>query len=250
MTDIPAYDAFAPFYDAVNGEPVERIRQILALITHYRPDATSVLELGCGTGAVLAGLGSGFRLAGIDQSAGMLAVAERRLPGASLHLGDITNFALAETFDVVICVFDTLNHVITLDGWRAVFARAAQHLVDGGLLVFDCNTVGRLEELGSMAPWVHDFDGHTLIMSVNFDQPPLAFFDLRIFESLGGGTFREHQEVIVEQAVELLTVRELLDSDFELLELCDDDGQRATDASARAIVSARRRPRSKVVEQP
>ena len=78
-----SYAEFAPFYDAINGEPFDRIRQILGFIESYNPEAQSVLELGCGTGAILAGLGSGFSLTGIDLSSEMLAYARRRCPEAT-----------------------------------------------------------------------------------------------------------------------------------------------------------------------
>ena len=71
---MPEYAAFARFYDALNDEPEPTSRKMLRYIDRYAPDATSVLELGCGTGAVLAGLGSGFSLSGIDQSPEMLAM--------------------------------------------------------------------------------------------------------------------------------------------------------------------------------
>lgn len=234
------YDSFAQFYDAVNGEPEELVAQLLEVLARYAPDARSLLELGCGTGAVLAGLGSGLTRTGIDVSERMLAHARRRCPDASLVVADITSFDLHETFDVVICVFDTLNHVTTVDGWAAVFANAAAHLNDGGLLVFDLNTVGRLRDLGDMAPWVYDFDGHTLVMDVDFSADPLATWDIRIFERLRDTTFRLHHESIVELAVGLEKVRELLSTSFDVLEESDTQGSRPTDDSVRALFVARR----------
>jgi SAM-dependent methyltransferase len=76
------YDAFASFYDAVNGEPDELINRILSYLRSFAPDAQSVLELGCGTGAVLAELGSGLALTGVDRSLPMLDYARRRVPDA------------------------------------------------------------------------------------------------------------------------------------------------------------------------
>src|ERR1700731_4161181 len=145
------YDSFARFYDAVNGEPEDRISEILHHIALRRPDASSVLELGCGTGAVLAGLGSGFDVTGIDLSSEMVSFARRRLPDARFVHGDITSFDLGVTFDVVVCVFDTLNHITTWDGWTSVFKNAGRHLKPGGLFIFDLNTLGHLRELGEMA---------------------------------------------------------------------------------------------------
>ena len=236
------YDTFARFYDAVNGEPEERIAHVLDALARFAPAAASVLELGCGTGAVLAGLGSGLELVGVDLSESMLEYARRRCPDARLLRADITTLDLGERFDAVVCVYDTLNHVTTLEGWRSVIRVASAHLVPGGLLVLDVNTLGRLRDLGEQAPWVHDFDGHTLVMSVDFTDEPLAAWDIRIFEDLGAETYRHHREVITELGVALDVLVEMLEDDFELLDLRDPDGRVATDDSTRALLSARRRP--------
>ena len=237
------YDRFAAFYDAVNGEPEERITQILSYIEEFRPDASSVLELGCGTGAVLAGLGSGFTLTGIDLSPEMLAYAQRRCRGARLVLADITSFSLEDTYDVVICVYDTLNHVTTFEGWMDVFARVAAHLSPGGLFIFDLNTLGRCRDLGDAAPWVYDFDGHTLVMSVDFEREPLSRWDIRIFERRHDNSYDLHHESILELAVPLDDVREALRTDFTLVVDSDTHGGRATDGSARALFVASLTPR-------
>ena len=237
------YDSFAAFYDTVNGEPTELIATLLGAFDRYRPDARDVLELGCGTGAVLAGLGSGYSLTGIDLSSRMLERAQRRCPEARLLEADITRFELDETFDAVICVFDTLNHVTSLEGWEMVVSKVAQHLRDGGLFLFDLNTVGRLRDLGDMAPWVYDFDGHTLVMDVNFSREPLAVWDIRIFEHRSDDTYVLHRDTIAELGVDLETVRQMLSAHFEILEVFDEEGSPASDDSVRAIVVARRRPR-------
>jgi len=234
------YDVFAHFYDAVNGEPEELISRILDYTRRYAPLAESVLELGCGTGAVLAGLGSGLELTGVDRSATMLDYARRRLPAARLVHGDITTLDLERRFDVVVCVFDTLNHVTTAEGWRRVMATAASHLAPGGIFIFDLNTVGRLRELSDNAAWVYDFDGHTLIMDVDFRNEPLAEWDIRIFENRGD-SFRLHHEVIVELGLALEEVRELLATHFDILDQSDPLGARATDHSERAYFCLRRR---------
>jgi SAM-dependent methyltransferase len=232
------YDSFARFYDAVNGEPEDRVSQILELIERYQPDTQSVLELGCGTGAILAGLGSGFSLTGIDLSAEMLTFARRRCPAARLIQGDITSFSLSEKFDVVVCVHDTLNHVTTLEGWTSVFANVADHLYDGGLFIFDINTLGRLRDLADMAAWVFDFDGHTLIMDVDFDAEPIATWNIRIFERRHDDSFELHHESILELGVSLDKVRDALVPYFNIVVESDTHGSPANDESARALIAA------------
>lgn len=238
-----AYREFARFYDDVNGDPVETSLTILGHIEHYRPQANSVLELGCGTGAVLAGLGSGLTLTGVDLSPEMLEIAARRCPGADLHLDDMTTFSLPRQFDVVLCVLDTLNHVPTFDGWISMFERVSTHLVDGGIFVFDVNTLGRFRQLADMAPWVHDFDGHTLIMNVVFDDGVHAEWDIRVFEHRPDKSYVPHHELIVELGVTLKRVRDALADDFELLDERDLAGAAPTDESDRAYFVYQRRVR-------
>ena len=234
------YDTFARFYDGVNGEPEDRISQILSYVEQFRPGAQSVLELGCGTGAILAGLGSGLSLTGIDRSRDMLDIARRRCPWARLVEGDITSFELGEQYDVAVCVYDTLNHVTDFTLWPTVFANVAAHLKDGGLFIFDLNPLGRLRDLGDMAPWVYDFDGHTLVMDVDFSEEPLASWHIRVFEHLGDDRFCLHEETIVELGVELDRVRDALAPHLTLVAESDTQGSLPTDQSTRALFVAQR----------
>src|SRR5690242_11948641 len=111
MAGVPAYEDFAKFYDQIMGDRSALIERVRGYVRSYLPDAGSLLELGCGTGAVLGGLADGLQVTGIDLSPEMLATAKAHLTGAHLVRADITEFSLGTTFDVVICVFDTLNHL-------------------------------------------------------------------------------------------------------------------------------------------
>ncbi len=99
--DVAAYAEFAKFYDQVMGDRSPLIERVRGYIRRYLPAAGSLLELGCGTGAILAGLAPGLRVTGIDRSPEMLAAAARNAAGASLVEADITTFSLGTRFDVV-----------------------------------------------------------------------------------------------------------------------------------------------------
>ena len=234
------YQQFAQFYDALMGDGSSRSARILEAIDRFDVGATSLLELGCGTGSVLEGLVLIPRLVGLDASAEMLSAATAKVPSAEFLLGDMTDFDLGTTFDVVACVYDTVNHLVNYEAWESLFQGVARHLKPGDLFIFDLNTIGRLHQLVTSPPWVHDFDGNTLIMDVRSDGDELTLWDIRVFASAGDGTFTLHQENIRELGVALETVRTTLATDFDLLHEEDDSGNPPTDESSRAYFVYRR----------
>ena len=239
---VPAYAHFARFYDQIMGDRSPLIERVRGYLRRYQPDAGSLLELGCGTGAVLAGLAGGLRVTGVDASPEMLAAAAaRHIPGVRLVAADISRFSLGTRFDVVICVFDTLNHLPTFDAWAAMFGQVDAHLAEGGLFVFDVNTVGRLSRLAAAPAYVEDFGPHTLIMDVTAGEDGVYPWDVRIFERVEGAEFRLHHERIGELGVPLARVHEALAPRFELLEATDLGGRPANDESDRAYLVYRHR---------
>lgn len=107
----------------------------------------SVLELGCGTGEIVAALaGAGHRVLGVDVSRPMLDAAAARIetlpPEARervrLQTGDMTDLDLGERFDVVLLTNDVVNHALERDALVAAFRTAERHLdPNGGTVWFD-----------------------------------------------------------------------------------------------------------------
>ena len=244
-----AYAEYARFYDQANGDRTADIERIRSFIRRYRPGAASVLELGCGTGAVLAGLATDLAVTGIDRSPEMLAMAARAVPAARLVRADITAFDLGARFDVAICVFDTLNHLTTLADWNALFGRVREHLAGNGLFVFDVNTTGRLRRLGQSPSFAADIGEHTLLMDVRPALRPssgddgrggeLSIWTVRVFERVGPDLYQLHREDIPELAVPLAVVRHgLAGHGFDVLEMTGLDGEPGTDESSRVFIAA------------
>jgi SAM-dependent methyltransferase len=240
-----AYERFAAFYDVVMDDPGPRAARVNAVIDRYRPDAAALLELACGTGSILARLTTGAQLTGLDRSPEMLAVAAAKVPGAQLVEGDMSSFDLGRRFDVIVCVFDSVNHLLEVGSWASLFACVHAHLAADGLFVFDVNTVGELHRLGDEPPWVYDFDGGAAIIDVSFALDPdglgVTDWDIRIFERVTDTCYQLHHEQIGELALPLERVRGLLAGWFELLEEVDEDGLPATDSSIKAYYSLRRK---------
>jgi SAM-dependent methyltransferase len=235
---LAGYERFAPFYDEVMDDPAPRAARVVDAIERFRPGAMSLLELGCGTGAMLERLTAVPALVGLDRSSEMLRIARAKVPGAAFLQGDLSSFAFGRRFDVVICVFDTLNHVLAFERWLSAFDAVASHLVDGGLFVFDVNTIGELRRLDEEPPGVYDFDRGVAIIDVAFagvgGDCGMSQWDVRIFEDVGNGRYRLHHERIGELGVDIARVRSAVEARFDLLEIIDERGGPADDDSAKA----------------
>jgi len=239
------YAGFARFYDRIMGDRTAEVDRIRGYISKHRAGARSLLELGCGTGALLRDLASDLSVTGIDRSPEMLAIAARTVPGARLLQADMTSFTLPYRFDVVICMFDTLNHVVTVDGWLALFRCAHQHLSDNGLFIFDVNTTGRLRRLQGAPPYLDEFDGNVVVMTVRPGRDGLALWETKIFNHQVDDVYKLHHERIYELGVPLAQIRAALAGRFELLEEESLDGSPVSDESDRVFFAFRRRPASR-----
>lgn len=110
-----AGDFFESLADLEAGNFWFRARNRLvcwALRRHF-PEASSFLEIGCGTGFVLSGIRREFphwRLCGSEMFHLGLAFAEKRVPGVSLLQMDARRIPFEEEFDVI-GAFDVLEHI-------------------------------------------------------------------------------------------------------------------------------------------
>ncbi|MBO0334975.1 class I SAM-dependent methyltransferase [Sneathiella sp. CAU 1612] len=144
------YERNAERFDAERSKTLfERnwLDRFLSLI----PEKGYVLDLGCGAGDPIARyiLSKGYILAGIDASAAMLRLAERRFPAGDWRQMDMRSLDLQERFHGIIG-WDSFFH-LSREEQRLVLPKLAAHLQSGGALLL---TVGPTD--GEVAGHVGD----------------------------------------------------------------------------------------------
>ncbi|CAN5774185.1 hypothetical protein BH18ACT13_BH18ACT13_19640 [soil metagenome] len=235
------YEVFAPFYDRVMGDRGREGTYLRELIQKHCPEAATVLELACGTGAILEQLHSRYEVSGLDASQQMLDIAAQKVPQARLFREDMTRFALDEAFDVVLCVFDSINHLVEFAEWKAVFERAHEHLTDRGIFVFDVNTDRKLAAFASAPPWTQWLDDDSLLLiEVRDERDGVYAWKIRVFEHLTGASYRLHVEDIREATFPLERVRDALSERFTRVRIYDAERERPTSRSLRLHFVCRR----------
>lgn len=106
-------------------------------ILQYLPNATSFLDVACGTGLHLKHLRTYFDVEGLDISAELLSIAREDFPDLIFHQADMTDFELSRKFDVIACLFSSIGYVKTKDRLDQAIAAMARHLQPNGLLVIE-----------------------------------------------------------------------------------------------------------------
>lgn len=134
------YNLSARVYDALYSfknyaAEVETLRGLIE--QHSLKPAKTLLDVACGTGAHLACLKQYYTCTGVDITPEQLTIAREKLPDVKFCEGDMRDFDLGTSFDVVVCLFSSIGYMKTVDQLRHAFANMAKHVAPGGLLVVE-----------------------------------------------------------------------------------------------------------------
>ncbi|HBP38589.1 MAG TPA: hypothetical protein DD640_07590 [Clostridiales bacterium] len=182
----PSYQHLAPAYDLLQQDlaPSAWADYIQKLEARFslrcgagdgQDGRTLLLDLGCGTGSIsLEMLRRGYDIIGIDVAAGMLEQAKSKaarmradddasLPEPLFLQQDISQFELYGTVDLIVCLLDTINHLVRPDRAARLFRLCANYLNPGGLLVFDLASRRHLSRTLGNRQFFQIYENHTLI---------------------------------------------------------------------------------------
>jgi SAM-dependent methyltransferase len=141
-----AYDVLAPYYDDFTAgyayEPwIDAIeRRSVALGLHGR----RALDLACGTGNSTGPLlARGYSVLGCDISPGMIDEARRKYPGDpdSFVVADMRDLPCLGQFDLILCLDDAINYLLSTAELDATFSGVARALAPSGIFAFDLNSL-------------------------------------------------------------------------------------------------------------
>ena len=231
------YDTLAKHYDLLTGSRETEFSFVEGLIKEYAPNASSILDIACGTGSLLANFSNTYERFGTDISQEMLEVAKQKLEGVQLEKQDMRSLSFDRKFDAVLCLFDSINHLPTLEDWNNVFSGVKQHLNEDGVFILDINTVNRLEKRSEGSTWVTNLEENILLLDVNKTEQGLYEWLIRIFEPLEASTYTLHETSILESAFPLEMIQEALRKSFTTVKTLDGDGKEtSTDEGRRYLV--------------
>lgn len=141
-----AYDRLAPYYDAFTaGYAHEKwVGTLESRARTFGLNGNRALDVACGTGkSTVPLIARGYNVVACDVSEEMLRQARRKLPNLaeSFVLADMRQLPRLGEFDLVLCLDDALNYLLSEAELEATFSGIADCLALGGVFVFDLNSL-------------------------------------------------------------------------------------------------------------
>lgn len=216
-----SYEVFAKFYDEMCKEVAPTfIKFIKSKVKKYKPKAESILELACGTGNVLIPLANDYNAFGLDLSKQMLNVAKKKKSKVKKFIhADMTNFKIDKKFDVVFCVFDSINHLLKFSDWKKMFRKVKEHLKYDGLFLFDMNTLNKIKYIKSESPrlrLITNSNGYNV--NKTYVKNNTAVWEEITFLKKKGNIYTMHKELIKEKSFPIRNVKKALNKYYKILE--------------------------------
>jgi len=134
------YKKLAQYYNKININKnyEEESNLIFNLCKKYKIKTNSLLDVGCGTGMHLQHLQNKFNnVVGVDISAEMIKIASLNLDKDTKLYNGVVNNVKEKDFDVIISLFNVINHIMTLNDLVQYFEDCGSKIKTGGIFIFD-----------------------------------------------------------------------------------------------------------------
>lgn len=145
MTDLidnSDYDKnFSYFYDNYLTGLAKDMANFYMKELNLENSSGHILDLMCGTGTLLNIFNSNsWSCTGVDISESMLEIAKMKSPLIDYHQSDVTEYSSKNTFDIVTCTADAINHLPNGKIIKKTFENVYTSLKKDGYFLFDMNT--------------------------------------------------------------------------------------------------------------
>lgn len=206
-----AYEQFAYVYDdLMQDAPYEKWIELLQQHKkHTQQEMKTVLDLGCGTGALAIPLAKeGFRVIGVDFSTDMLAVAAEKSSKEGLQIQwleqDMRELELLEQVDTVVCFCDSLNYIQTEQDVRMVFKQVYHALKQEGYFLFDVHSLFKLREVFGQHTFATNDEQISLIWQSYWSEEEFTVeHELTFFVQDAQGKYERFDEFHIQKAYEI-----------------------------------------------
>ena len=158
-----SYSSFASVYDELtrNVDYKKRAEYIMSILADNNIKDGLLLDLACGTGSLsLEFSKNGFEVIGTDASPDMLMEAREKAFDAGENIlflcQRMEETDLYGTVKAIVCSLDSINHLSSAEEMRKTFRVLKNFIDDGGIMIFDVNTIYKHQNILGNNTFVYD----------------------------------------------------------------------------------------------
>jgi len=243
MANSDYYDQYAQFYDKDDSstDNIAKAKLLGNIIQRLNPAAKSILEIACGTGNILGLLSKNYEVTGLDLSPKMLDIARFKLPNVRFIEGDMSKFELGFKYDAILCIFDSINHLVDFAQWESTFDRVKAHLSDGGVFIVDINTIYKMDRFAAFRPMYEIVNGNYQLINIEKKRDGLYSWNIDVFapNDKDTDTYKLSRTSIPISAYPYEQIELSLKERFGRVELCTPDNKPIHDTTDRIYFSCK-----------
>jgi len=211
------FSRIAPYYDTMMEfiNYPRWVGYVIDIIHKFKKSPKTILDLACGTGTPSLLLAKrGYRIVGLDSSKEMLRVMKEKLREYNPLLihGDMRSFKLPYPVDSTICLFDSLNYLLTEKELINTFTSVYNNLRWDGLFIFDMNTIAGLTTYWGNQTFTREIKNTYSIWRTIFDKKKnISTLYLTLFVKTDKG-YKRIEEVHQERGYKITDIESFLKS--------------------------------------
>jgi SAM-dependent methyltransferase len=161
----------------------------------------------------------------------MARLARKKVPAATIVVGDISRITLKRHFDVIVCAFDTINHISDFSRWKEVFARAHEQLEERGVFIFDINTEAKIDRYHEEPPYIEVNEEGVSVFDVTRTGGSKYTLSVKVFKHHRKNSYRLHEMEVKGATFPVSRIRTELLRYFHEVSLLDLERARPSDKS-------------------
>lgn len=224
-----SYNIFLEYYDkivrGINSPLEDEVEFLNELIEKYKwkdRKKITILETACGTWTVAKEfIKIWYSVTWLDINPKMLEIAKTNLDEKDLILWDMTNFSLNKKFDVILCNYNSICHLLTWQEWQRFFSMTFDHLNEGWILIFDINTLYEFENITRDFAQFYNFGDDSVCLEM-FKKTWYYEWLIKIFKKSSDLRYDLIEETVKENSFSTNMIKkELKDKWFKVLEMID-----------------------------
>jgi SAM-dependent methyltransferase len=155
---VSPYSRLSEIYDHVmrHVDYVHWASYVESLFERHNALPVTLLDLACGTGSLAIELHKrGYDISGADGCLEMLHEGRKKVSALSYPISfyhrNLLDLYDLPKYDAVLCLYDSINYMMTLDDMAKAFDMMHDILMPGGLLIFDvCTESNSLEHFNDL----------------------------------------------------------------------------------------------------